>query len=94
MAEPTSNDNEPAVRMPPQSDGSGHAAILLVESLLHSLIARSVITVKDAIEIVEVAAETEDDIAADQGDLPKNSRTPQTILTSISASLRFDHPDE
>lgn len=92
MAGPIFNDNEPAdLRRPPLAEASGQAAISLVESLIHGLVARSAITVVDAIEIVEVAAEVEEQRASDLGDLPPNLCSPLTILKSISASLQLDH---
>ena len=41
--------------------------MLLVESLIHGLIARSVISVAEAVEIVEVAAEVKTEIAEELG---------------------------
>jgi hypothetical protein len=67
--------------------------MLLVESLIHALIAHSVITVGEAIEIVEVAAEVKREVAADLGDSPATMRKSLSILSSISASLKQDIQD-
>lgn len=94
MAENT-NDNE-AVHADSswrEPDAHGQAAMLLVESLLHSLIARSVITVEDAMEIVQVAADVKMEIAADLGDSPSTMRRSLSLLTSIETSLRQDAQD-
>lgn len=94
MTGPTFNDNEPSgLRSTPLPEASGQAAISLVESLIHGLIVHSVITVEDAIEIVEVAAEVEEQRAADLGDSPANLWAPLVILKSIRASLKLDHPE-
>lgn len=95
MANHTSNDNDVAggdgrLRGP---DAHGQAAMLLVESLLHGLIARSVINVEDAIEIVGVAAEVKEEVAADVGDSAANMRRSLVLLGSISASLKNDLPN-
>ena len=85
-----SNDNGDADVGAHGPDAHGQAAILLVESLIHGLIARRVISVEDAVEIVDVAAEVKADTAADLGDSPANLRKSLAILASISASLRHD----
>ncbi len=73
-------------------DPHGHAAILLVESLIHGLIARKILTVTDAIEIVDTATEVSLDIAGDHGDGTEDLRKSVALLESISASLRQDLP--
>ncbi len=70
------------------SDAHGQAALLLVESLLHGLIARKLITVADAVEIVEVAA----DVAGETDDAAVSRREPGSLLASVSDSLRRDMP--
>ncbi len=69
----------------------GHAALLLVESLIHGMIANSSLTVAQAIEIVEIAAEVKQDAANDVGDTPA-ARQSLRLLNSISASLKHDLP--
>ncbi len=93
MAERTSNDNDVRgdglLRGP---DAHGQAAMLLVESLLHGLIARSVISVADGIEIVGIAAEVKEEVAAELGDSPATMQKSLTLLAAISASLTNDLP--
>ncbi len=95
MAEHTSNDNDMRqdaghLRGP---DAHGQAAMLLVESLLHGLVARSVISIADAVEIVAVAAEVKKEVAADMGDSPATMKKSLSILGAIRASLALDLPD-
>jgi hypothetical protein len=92
MAEMISNDNEagPALARAREPDAHGQAAFLLTESLLHGLIARDVITVNDAVEIVEVAAEVKEAIAADLGESPATMRRSLALLGSIRSSLSND----
>lgn len=73
-----------------EPDAHGQAAMLLVESLIHGLIARSVISVEDAVEIVEVAAEVKNDIGADLGDSPETLKRSLTMLGTMAASLKAD----
>ena len=68
---------------------AGSAALLLVESLIHHLIGNKVLTVEEAIEIIEVAAEVEREIGAtaDDGLTPL---TPPSSLTAMADSLRLE----
>jgi hypothetical protein len=94
MVDQTSNDND-IVRADERMrgpDAHGQAAILLVESLIHGLIARSLISTEDAIEIVGVAAEVKEEVAYDIGDSPATMHQSLTILQAIQGSLSNDLP--
>lgn len=86
------NDNETprAADVRREPDMHGQAAMLLIESLIHGLIARGVLSVADAFEIVDVAAEVKMEIGADLGDSPSTMRGSLALLSSIGASLRQD----
>ncbi len=71
-------------------DAHGQAAMLLVESLLHGLIERSVISVAEAVEIVDTAAEVKQEVAGALGDSPATMRKSLALLEAISTSLRPD----
>lgn len=73
-------------------DAHGQAAFLLVESLIHGLIARSALSVEEAIEIVQTAAEVKQEVGADWGDTPGTLERSLQLLNSISASLSHDVP--
>lgn len=90
MIESNSNDNE--VQAPRAPDAHGQAAMLLIESLIHSLIGRKLISVNDAIEIVEVATEVKSDIGEELGELPATLQKSINLLQAISASLRTEVP--
>lgn len=86
------NDNhdanaQPGLRGP---DPHGQAALLLLESLIHGLIARSVISVGDAVEMIEIAVEVKAEIAQDLGDSPATMHQSILLLDSIAASLKID----
>jgi hypothetical protein len=91
MDDHTANDAPPSARLQP--DAHGEAAMLLVESMIHGLIAHSAITTAQAVEIVDIAAETKAEIDADLGDTEPRSRSAADILDSISRSLKADLPD-
>ncbi|WP_162875463.1 NAD-glutamate dehydrogenase [Sphingomonas crusticola] len=91
MGARNSNDNSPPGKEPPhRPDPHGQAAILLVESLIHGLVARSVLTVADAVEIVATAAAVKEDVGADMGDTPATLARSLAILEAIEASLALD----
>lgn len=89
-----SNDNHPATGTAPgrEPDAHGQAAMLLVESLIHGLIARTVISTEEAIEIVDTAAEVKAEVAVQLGDSPDTMRRSLALLESISLSLKGDRP--
>ncbi|MET3901363.1 hypothetical protein ABIB57_005333 [Devosia sp. UYZn731] len=90
MTSEISNDN--VVLPPREPDAHGQAAMLLVESLIHGLIERKVLSVADAVEIVDVATEVKSDTGPEMGDSPENLQKSITMLQAISASLRPDIP--
>ncbi|MEP9380359.1 hypothetical protein ABLE91_26910 [Aquabacter sp. CN5-332] len=91
MAEGISNkDPARAAAQRSEPDAHGQAALLLVESLIHALIARALISAEDAVEIVGVATEVKAEIGADLGDSPATMEKSLTLLKSISASLMHD----
>lgn len=86
------NDNEDSLPKitPAMPDPHGHAALLLVESLIHGLIERSIISVVDAIDIIETA----DSVQVDVADATDGQNEPMwrshALLTRIAESLRYD----
>jgi hypothetical protein len=92
VSDDPSNDNgeRAAPARLTEPDPHGQAAMLLTESILHGLIARSVITVPEAVEIVEVAAEVKAEIAADLGDSVATMRRSLALLEAVRLSLASD----
>jgi hypothetical protein len=88
------NDNQVTSRTAGQEgpDADGQAALLLVESLIHALIAASVISLQEAVEVVDIAADVKEDIAESLGDSPATLSQSLTLLQTISDSLRRDLP--
>ena len=90
MTENTNDNVYPRTGRPREPDAHGQAAMLLVESLIHGLVERSVISVPDAIGIVEAAAEVKSEIAEDLGESPETLNRSLHMLAAISDSLRLD----
>ncbi|MFC3711673.1 hypothetical protein ACFOMD_03770 [Sphingoaurantiacus capsulatus] len=85
------NDNESAAASgvsPP--DAHGQAALFLVESLIHGLVARSVLSVADALEIVDIASEVKEEIGPELGDTPAELAKSLALLAAIERSLAID----
>ena len=92
MADQPLNDNLAAVPGLQEPDAHGQAAMLLVESLIHGLIANSVMTVEQAVEVVDIATEVKAEIALDLGDTQVTSKKSLSLLGAIASSLRSDLP--
>lgn len=73
-------------------DPHGHAAMLLVESLLHELISRSVLSVAHAVAVVEVAADVEEELRSEPEGVP--TRSSKMILDAVRDSLSTDLPGD
>lgn len=66
----------------------GAAALLLVESLIHGMIARSILSLPEAIEIVDVAVEVEREL--DSSGLGPPLGVFRSALAPIARSLEGD----
>lgn len=87
----SSNDNfvAPVVTsLPP--DSHGQAALLLVESLIHGLIERSVITRQIGLNIIETAISVQGDVARAADGTADPMWHAQSLLTRIAESLEID----
>ena len=85
------NDNDSAMRgLTPMPDPHGQAALLLVESLIHGLITRSIISNGDAIEIVETAEDVQGDVAEEADGAGAPMWRAHALLSGIAESLKLD----
>ena len=91
-ADSENDDGRPG--SPDGPDPHGHAALLLVESLIHGLIARGTLSVAEAVEIVDVATDVKVDGSAEIGDASANGGLSVSLLEAIGASLGRDLPDD
>ncbi|WP_420383613.1 hypothetical protein [Novosphingobium sp.] len=86
-----SNDNDTSPARPGDiPDGHGEAAILLVESLIHALVARFILTAQDAIDLVTVAFDVKSETGANEDGAPDPADKALLLLSSIRQSLRVD----
>jgi hypothetical protein len=93
VSEFNANDNiaSPGSNTACLAGADGRAALLLVESLIHLLIARSIIRVEDALEIVSVAMDAQKELDADPRD-PPAQLSAATLIEAIGASIAYDLP--
>lgn len=84
------NDDRPVdgVAVDQQTDPHGQAALLLVESLIHVLRERSILSLADAIDLVETAASVQADVTAQADGAAPIMRRSLLLLESIADSLR------
>lgn len=84
------NDNDLTSIGTTLPDPHGHAALLLVESMIHGLLARSVISIDDAIEIVETAGSVQVEVAEVADGASQPMWQAHALLTAIASSLKID----
>jgi len=90
MPHPDPLGDKEAARLIRGPDAHGQAAMLLVESLMHGLISKQVISAAEAIEIVDIASDVKVDKAVDLGDSTANLVESLKLLDAVSASLSRD----
>ena len=83
------NDNDVARGNPAylSHDAHGHAALLLVESLIHGLRERSVLSIGELIDIVETAVHVQADVVEAADGNGAIMRRSHALLSAIAVSL-------
>ncbi|ARU16615.1 hypothetical protein [Croceicoccus marinus] len=84
------NDDPGSKSFPAEGDSNGQAAVLLVESLIHALVARAIITSADAVEVIEVAFDVIEEMSVDSGERSPATDRSIAILSAIHKSLKID----
>ena len=78
-----------AVLDPSQADGPdphGQVALLLVESLIHGLIGRRILSVQEAVDVVEVALDAQTAMA----EVGRSTAPTTELLETLMGSLEID----
>ncbi|WP_129586265.1 hypothetical protein [Sphingomonas montana] len=84
------NDGENSSTTPFPVQACDRAALILAESLLRGLLERSVLTLGEAIEIVDTAIEIHAEVVEEADRRDETVQDSHTMLTAIGASLRVD----
>jgi hypothetical protein len=88
----STNDNEYTLPSATalSSDAPGHAALLLVESLIHGLCEKEVLTPREAVDIAERALNVQFEQAEAANEAGVAMWRSHALLSSIVTSLRVD----
>lgn len=73
-------------------DAHGHAALMLVESLIHTLVDSEAITLVNAVDCIDVAADVTRELVVDRPEQSAGLEASHALLTAISSSLAKDLP--
>jgi hypothetical protein len=78
--------------LPPKSepDAHGQAALLLAESLIHMLVDHRIMSLNQAIEVIQIAAEVKTEVAAAAGESKARMNESLALLGKISSSFESD----
>ena len=87
MPDSTADDGHQSLATTMNGKDNHSAAMLLVESLIHGLIARSLLTVQEAIDIIDIAADAEHQLHYAKVD---QMEAFLSLLSPLSHSLRYD----
>jgi hypothetical protein len=77
-----------AVPVPPEPDPHGQAALLLVESLIHGLVGRRVLSLQEAVDVIEVALDAQIGLE----DIDRSIAPATDLLQALLRSLEIDLP--
>lgn len=86
MDHPSVNGPMPASTGPASGSGHAQAALILVETLMHTLLEKNIISKQDFIDIVDGAAEVEDELTINK--VSSNSETVGSILAPLASYFR------
>jgi hypothetical protein len=68
-------------------DPHGRAALLLVESLIHALVEKAVLTRAEAIEVIDIAVDVEEELAL--AELSPGAPLRKSLLAPLASSFRL-----
>ena len=85
---PPIEPSDPPVIIEP--DAHGQAALLLTESLIHTLVAKGQLSVAEAMEVIETAADVKVEVAADAGESKTRMNESLELLGKMRASFAID----
>jgi hypothetical protein len=85
-------DGKPTPPLDLEPDAQGQAALLLTESLIHTLVDKRILTAADAVSTVESAAEVKVEVADDAGESKGRMRESLAFLSKMAGSFGVDAP--
>ena len=85
--ETSSEDSSFSTDTHPLPDAQGQAALLLIESLIHSLLDNGALTKDQALEALDSAAEVKEESVGERKEAAKTLRKSLSILTNMRLSI-------
>ena len=85
---PPIKPSDPPVIIEP--DAHGQAALLLTESLIHALVDKGQLSVADAVEVIETAADVKVEVATVAGESKTRMEESLALLGKMSTSFEID----
>jgi hypothetical protein len=73
-----------------EPDAHGQAALLLAESLIHMLVDPRILSLNQAIEVIQIAAEVKTEVAAAAGESKARMNESLALLANMSNSFESD----
>jgi hypothetical protein len=90
MTLPTSGAGASPSRTTQEPDAHGQAALLLAESTLHTLVEKTLLTVEEAVSVVQTAAEAKVAVAIELGESKGRMEESLELLARISDTFAID----
>jgi hypothetical protein len=73
-----------------EPDAHGQAALLLTESLIHMLVDQRILSLDQAVEVIQIAAEVKTEVAAAAGESKVRMNESLALLANMSISFESD----
>jgi hypothetical protein len=73
-----------------EPDAHGQAALLLTESLIHMLVDHRILSLDQAVEVIQIAAEVKTEVAAAAGESKARMNESLALLANMSNSFEAD----
>jgi hypothetical protein len=86
--EPTKSVPAPPSKIEP--DAHGQAALLLTESLIHMLVDHRILSLDQAVEVIQIATEVKTEVAAAAGESRTRINESLALLANMSNSFESD----
>lgn len=75
-----------------EPDAHGQAALLLTESLVHSLLGKASLTNAEAIEVIETAQDVMSEVGTSSGESARRIQEALHLLSRMAARFKTDQP--
>jgi hypothetical protein len=94
MREPVMSFQPMELHLSPQAigepDAHGQAALLLTESLIHTLVDHRILSLDQALEVIQIAAEVKVEVAAAAGESKARMNESLALLAKMAGSFECD----